>query len=113
MAHRPRREWTVDAGPHRWNGVQRRGSGSGREDGKFSAVAAYTMRTDLHVLAATNNKKLWHTIRKPTGNAPIHEAKGGEWISPSGVHGRFEEEKQQGEAKGQQFRILDSVSSVK
>jgi hypothetical protein len=89
------------------------GAAAAGEDGKFSAVAAYTMRTDLHVLAATNNKKLWHTIRKPTGNAPIHEVRGGKWISPSGVHGRFEEEKQQGEAKGQQFRILDSVSSVK
>ena len=78
----------------------------GGESGKFKAVTAYTTGKDLHVVAATDDKKLWHTIRRPTGDAPIHEAKGGKWI-------KFEEEKRQGAAKGQQFRILESVSSVK
>jgi hypothetical protein len=85
----------------------------GGESGKFMAVTAYTTRKDLHVVAATDNKKLWHTIRTPTGKAPIHEVKGGEWISPGGVQNKFEEEKRQGEAKGRQFRILESVRSVK
>lgn len=98
----------------------------GGESGKFMAVAAYTTRKDLHVVAATDNKKLdlhvvaatdnkklWHTIRTPTGTGPIHEAEGGEWISPGGVQNKFEEEKRQGEAKGRQFRILESVRSVK
>jgi hypothetical protein len=96
----------------------------GGESGKFMAVTAYTTpkdppvvaatdkKLDLHVVAATDNK-LWHTIRRPTGNAPIHEAKGGMWISPRGVQNRFEEEKRQGEAKDRQFRILESVRSVK
>jgi hypothetical protein len=74
------------------------------ESGKFRAVAAATDGLDLHVLAATDNKKLWRTIRRPRSGVPIHEG---------GVWGPFKEVDKQGEAKGRLFLLLESASSVK
>jgi hypothetical protein len=76
--------------------------------GNFKAVAAYTKDRDLHVLAATDTKKVWHVIRKPRQGVAIHE--GGQWVSPSGTPNKFfEEVKFLGQAKGRQFLTLVSV----
>jgi hypothetical protein len=77
------------------------------QGGKFTSVAAYTRDRDLHLLAATDTKKVWHVIRKPRQNVAIH--KGGQWVSPGGVAGKFEEVKFLGQAKGRQFLTLVSV----
>lgn len=80
----------------------------GGERGNFKAVAAYTLGTELHVLAATDNEegdrnKLWHAVRKPQAGMPIRE--GGTWTA-------FKPEGDQGQARRRQFLILESIGVI-
>jgi hypothetical protein len=93
---------TLGVGGTSWVNV-----GSFLQGGIFKAVTAYTKNQDLHVLAATDIKKVWHIIRKPKDNEPIH--KHGKWISPGGTEGKFEEVKFLGRAKGREFFTLAST----
>jgi hypothetical protein len=78
----------------------------GGERGSFTAVAAFTEGSELHVLAATDNdegdrNKLWHAVRQPKDGEPIREA--GTWIA-------FKAEDRQEGARQRQFLVLESAS---